>query len=63
MAETAFEQARKLDPNSRVVLETYAEYFRARGQSEKAEQLLAGSNDDRLLWRHYFHDPAVRGGP
>ena len=54
MAETAFEEARKLDPGSRVVLETYAEYFRARGQSEKAEQLLAGSNDDRLLWRHYF---------
>jgi predicted Zn-dependent protease len=54
MAETAFEEARKLDPSSRVVLEAYAEYFRARGQPDKAGQLLAGSNDDQLLWRHYF---------
>jgi tetratricopeptide (TPR) repeat protein len=54
MAETAFEQARKLDPASRVVLETYADYFRARGQNDKAGQLLAESKDDQLLWRYYF---------
>jgi tetratricopeptide (TPR) repeat protein len=54
MAETAFEQARKLEPANRAVLETYAEYLRSRGQNDKAGQLLAESKDDQLLWRHYF---------
>jgi predicted Zn-dependent protease len=54
MAETAFEQARKLDPTSPVVLETYADYFRARGQNDRAGQLLAESKDNQLLWRHYL---------
>jgi len=54
MAETAFEQARKLDPTNQVVLETYADYFRARGQNDRAGQLLTGSKDNQLLWRHYW---------
>jgi tetratricopeptide (TPR) repeat protein len=54
MAQTAFEQARKLDPANQFALESQAEYYRARGQNDKAEQLLAESKDSRLLWRHYF---------
>ena len=54
MAQTAFEQARKLDPASRLTLESYAEYYQARGQNDQAERLLAESKDSRLLWRHYF---------
>lgn len=54
MAETAFEQARKLDPANQAVLEAYADYFRTRGQNDRAGQLLAESKDNRLLWRHYF---------
>ncbi len=54
MAQTAFEQARKLDPASQLALESHAEYYRARGQNDKAEQVLAESKDSRLLWRHYF---------
>lgn len=54
MAETAFEQARKLEPSNPVVLEAWAEYYRTRGQNDKAGQLLAESKDNRLLWRHYF---------
>jgi tetratricopeptide (TPR) repeat protein len=54
MAETAFEQARNLDPGSEVALEAYAEYYRSRGQNDKAGQLLAESKDNQLLWRHYF---------
>ena len=54
MAQTAFEQARKLDPTSQLALESQAEYYRARGQNDTAEQLLAESKDSRLLWRHYL---------
>ncbi len=54
MAQTAFEQARKLDPTSQLALESQVEYYRARGQNGTAEQLLAESKDSRLLWRHYL---------
>ena len=54
VAETAFEQAKQMDPNSQIMLESYAEYFRVREQNEKARQLLVASQDQQLLWRHYF---------
>ncbi len=54
MAETAFEQARQMEPTNQFMLESYAEYFRARAQNEKARQLLVDSDDSRLLWRHHF---------
>jgi tetratricopeptide (TPR) repeat protein len=54
MAQTAFEQARKVDPTNQLVLESYAQYFRARGQNDKAGQLLAESKDYQLLWQHCF---------
>jgi tetratricopeptide (TPR) repeat protein len=54
VAETAFEQARQIEPSNQYALESYAEYFRAREQNDKARQLLVDSNDSQLLWRHYF---------
>jgi tetratricopeptide (TPR) repeat protein len=54
VAESAFEQARQAEPANQFMLESYAEYYRARGQSDKAAQLLAESKDSQLLWRHYF---------
>ncbi len=54
IAETAFEQARGMDPNSEFLLQSYAEYYRVTDQPDKAVQLLADSKDDRLLWRHYY---------
>jgi tetratricopeptide (TPR) repeat protein len=54
MAESAFEQVRKMEPTNQLMVEGYAEYYRARGQEDKAEQLLADSQDSRLLWRYYF---------
>ena len=54
IAASSFEQARKIDPHDRIMLVNYAEYFRARGQEEKAKQLLQESEDQRLLWAHYF---------
>jgi len=55
LAESALAQARQMEPDNQFMLENYAEYYRARGQEEKAGQLLAESRDDQLLWRHYFH--------
>lgn len=54
IAEDAFEQARRTDPSNAVLLESFAEYYRARGRSDKAQQLLVESQDSRLLWRHYL---------
>lgn len=54
IAETAFEQARAMDPSNRFLLESYAEYYRVTGQPDKAQDLLAGSDDPRLMWRHYY---------
>ena len=54
IAASAFEQARAINPSDKALLYNYAEYYRARGQEEKAEQLLVGSNNQTLLWNHYF---------
>lgn len=54
IAESSLEQAKSISPNDSVVLEAYAQYLRARGQNQEAEQLLQESEDQALLWRHYF---------
>jgi tetratricopeptide (TPR) repeat protein len=55
IADSSLDQARRLDPRDRFVLETYADYYRAQGQNDKAEKLLLESKDQPLLWRHYFY--------
>ncbi|MGD0571499.1 MAG: tetratricopeptide repeat protein [Sedimentisphaerales bacterium] len=54
MASSALEQAKSYDPQSPVVLESYAEYYRETGQPEKAEQLLKETKESKLLWQHYI---------
>jgi len=54
IAASAFEQAKKINPRDKRMLYYYAEYFRARGQDEKAMALLAESQEQTLLWDHYF---------
>ncbi|MFZ0033709.1 MAG: tetratricopeptide repeat protein, partial [Sedimentisphaerales bacterium] len=54
MAASAFEQARKIDPNDKAMLVNYVEYLRTSGQEEKAKQLLQKSEDPKLLWVYYF---------
>lgn len=54
IAETAFEQAKAMDAKNRLLLESYAEYYRVTDQGDKARALLAESEDGRLLWRHYY---------
>jgi tetratricopeptide (TPR) repeat protein len=54
IAASAFEQAKKINPSDKLMLYHYAQYFRARGQNEKAKALLQESQDEKLLWDHYF---------
>jgi tetratricopeptide (TPR) repeat protein len=54
IAASSFEQARKINPNDKVMLVDYVAYLRASGQEEKAKQLLQESEDKRLLWYYYF---------
>ena len=54
IADSSFEQARKINPRDKEMLSNYAECYRLRGQEKKAEQLLLESEDQRVLWRHYF---------
>ncbi len=54
IAASAFEQARKIDPQDKIMLYNYAEYYQVSGQHGKARQLLAESNNQTLLWRHLY---------
>ena len=54
IAASSFEEARAIEPQSKVALEAQAEYYRLIGEPEKASKLLAEPEDKRLLWRHYF---------
>ncbi len=56
MAFTALEQAKSYEPQNPAVLESYAEYYRQTGQTEKAEQLLSTTQNSSLLWRHYIRE-------
>jgi len=54
LAATSLEWAKNTDPTNTVMLQSYAEFYRATGQNKKASELLSKSKDQRLLWRHYF---------
>ncbi|MHC4227712.1 MAG: tetratricopeptide repeat protein [Planctomycetota bacterium] len=54
VADSAFEQARQIDPSDRRMLYRYAEYLRAQGRGEEAKKLLQESQDEQLLWDHYY---------
>lgn len=54
VAGSAFEQAKEMNPSDKRMLYYYAEYFRAMGQGEEARKLLQESQEDKLLWDHYY---------
>ncbi|MBN2180312.1 MAG: tetratricopeptide repeat protein [Sedimentisphaerales bacterium] len=54
IAGSAFEQAKIMDPKDKRMLYYYADYFRTRGMENEAMKLLAESQDNQLLWNHYF---------
>ena len=54
IAAQALEQADTMAPDNLVVLQSYADYYRASGQHDKAKAVLEKSQAQRLLWRHHF---------
>jgi tetratricopeptide (TPR) repeat protein len=54
MAENALNQAKAIDPQNPAVIEYAAKYYRDIGDTNKAESLVKGSNDPKLIWRHYI---------
>jgi len=54
IAGSALDQAKKIAPDDETVTAFYAEYLRARGWADKAEQMLTQTKNERLLWQHYF---------
>ncbi len=54
IAGASFEQARQMDPYDRGMLYNYSQYYRARGMEEKAREVLEQSQDNKLLWTHYY---------
>jgi len=54
IAGSAFKQAKEMNPSDKRMLYYYAEYFRARGQGEEARKLLQESQEENLLWDHYY---------
>ncbi|MBN1974503.1 MAG: tetratricopeptide repeat protein [Sedimentisphaerales bacterium] len=61
IAGSAFEQARKIDPNDRQVLLYYTKYLQARGRDAQAKQLLMESKDDLLLSNQLFLEGDFEG--
>ena len=54
VAKSSFEQARQIDPSDKRMLYYYSEYYRAIGEEEQAISLLQGSQNETLLWSHYY---------
>lgn len=59
MAESAYEQARQIEPLNKTVLYNYAEYLDKRGQKEKAKNLIDESDDPKLIWSHYYQSGQI----
>ncbi len=54
IAQSSFEQARKMDPQSGEMLFNYSEYYRVREDEKQAEQLLLEAKNPNLLWSYYY---------
>jgi len=54
VAESSYEEARKIDPGDKQVFYYYSEHLRARGMDDKAKKIMEEAKDERLLWDYYF---------
>ncbi len=54
VAVSSLQQALAYEPRNQAVLESLGEYYRITGQTKKAEDLLAQSQEPKLLWRHFL---------
>jgi len=59
IAKAAFIHAYGEEPNNPSVIQGYAQYYRATGQSDKAEQMLAELKDVNLLWRDFLRQGKI----
>ena len=57
IAEDAFENAYELEPENKVVLNTYSELLRFMGRPDEAQKLLAGNSD--LLWMLHLRNGQI----
>jgi len=51
----ALGQARKMDPNNKQAIQAFADYYSARGEQAKAEQVIKESNNQMILWAYYYN--------
>ena len=54
VGESSFEEGLRINPHDKDLLYRYAEHLRARGLDDRAKKLLEESQDEKLLWDHYF---------
>jgi len=54
IALSAYKEARNIDPNDSRAVSSLAQFYRKTGLPEKAEKVLLGSGQRKLLWRHYL---------
>ncbi|NIA16877.1 MAG: tetratricopeptide repeat protein, partial [Planctomycetes bacterium] len=54
IAEDAYKEALKIDPNSELALNVYSEFLRTLGRGDDAKKLL--SQDKKVLWKYYLRD-------
>ena len=59
MTESAYEQARLIEPLNKTVLYNYAEYLDKRGQKDRAKNLISESDDPKLIWSHYYQSGQI----
>jgi len=59
VARVSLEQAYAAEPNDPQVVRGYAQYLRASGQPDKADQLLASSSEAGLTWRELLRQGKV----
>jgi tetratricopeptide (TPR) repeat protein len=54
IAATSYQKALAMDPANQAAVSGYADFCRAIGQSERADQLIAQSKDENLQWQYYL---------
>ncbi|HPS55533.1 MAG TPA: tetratricopeptide repeat protein, partial [Sedimentisphaerales bacterium] len=59
MTESAYEQAKQIDPSDKTVLYNYAEFLDKIGQKDRAKKLIDESGDSKMVWSHYYQSGQI----
>lgn len=54
IAEQAFKEGLEINPFHEGLLYQFSQHYRSRGLGDRAEELLEGTENAQLLWRHYY---------